>query len=182
MVAEANDLLTALATVGTGLAAGLLVLAGVIKLRAPGDAALALGLRRGPWRAWLAGGLGAVEVLLGALGLLVGGPVGFLTLAAGQIGLLGAAASRRRRGQSCGCFGTASRVGGAHLVVLAVGALAAVSAAVRSAPTAVGLVTADPWPGVLLLLRLGAGVALVRVVMTSAVALRDAVVLVEGSS
>lgn len=182
MVAGASDPLTALVAVVTALAAGLLILAGAIKLRAPASAALALGLRRSPWRAWLAGGLGAGEVLLGTVGLLVGGPVGFLALATGQVGLLGAAASRHRRGRSCGCFGTAARVGGAHLVVLAVGALAAVGAAVRSAPTALGVVAVDPWPGVLLLVLLGLGVGLVRVLMTSAVALRDAVVLVEGSS
>ena len=181
-MAAASDPLTALTAVVTALTAGLLILAGAIKLRAPGSAALALGLRRGPWRAWLAGGLGGGEVLLGAIGLLVGGLFGFLVLGAGQVGLLGAAVSRRRRGRSCGCFGTASRVGGAHLVVLAVGALAAVGAAVRSAPTALGLVAADPWPGVLLLVLVGLGVALMRVLMTSAVALHDAVVLVEGSS
>ncbi len=181
-MSAAGDPLTALIAVTTALAAGLLVLAGAIKLRDPRAAALALDLRRGPWRPWLAGGLGAGEVLLGAVGLLVGGPVGFLALAAGQVGLLGAAASRRRRGRTCGCFGTASRVGGAHLVVLAVGALAAGGAAVGSVPTAAALVVADPLPGALLLVLLGLGVALVRVLMTSAVALRDAVVLVEGTS
>ncbi len=182
MVPEADDPLTALTAVVTAFAAGLLVLAGAIKVRDPRAAALALGLRRGPGRPWLAGGLGIGEVLLGTAGLLVGGPFGFLALAAGQVGLLGTAASRRRHGRSCGCFGTASRVGGAHLVVLAVGALAAVGAAARSAPTAFGLVVVDPWPGALLLVLLGIGVALMRVLMTSAVALRDAVVLVEGPS
>jgi hypothetical protein len=88
------------------LAAGLLVPAGVAKLRAPRIASEALGLRRD--HAALVRLVGAGELLLAAWVLSGGGRAATATLALAYGGFTSVAARQRRRGASCGCFGSDS--------------------------------------------------------------------------
>jgi hypothetical protein len=88
------------------LAAGLLVPAGVAKLRAPRIASEALGLRRD--HAVLVRLAGADELLLAAWVLFDGGRAATATLALAYGAFAAVAARQRRRGAGCGCFGSGS--------------------------------------------------------------------------
>jgi len=118
-----------------------LAFAGATKIRRPAGtrpAAAALGL---PDAAAVVRSLGAVEVALGAAGLVVGGAVA--AVVAAMFGALAIAAWRllaRSPGTACGCLGTSDApVSVIHIVVNMAAAVAAALAAGARAPlSAVG--------------------------------------------
>ena len=121
-------------------AAGLVLLAGVAKLRRPGATAEALALTRVPTTTGLVRVLGGAEIALAAAVLVVGGPWLFAALAATYLGFTTVAERQRRAGRGCGCFGaTTTRVGPLHLGVDAAAALAAGIAAWQGVPGVAGI-------------------------------------------
>lgn len=111
------------------LGAGLLVPAGVAKLRRPVDARDALG-----WRSArslrLVQAIGVVELVLAGAVFLLGGPATSGALAFAYLAFAVVAVRQRRRGASCGCFGqTSAPAGLLHVGVNGLVALAAVLAA-----------------------------------------------------
>jgi Methylamine utilisation protein MauE len=116
-------------------AAGLMLLAGLAKLRSPGPAQAALsafGLPAGPM---LARGIGAAEATVGALCLLAPGRPATIALAAAYLALGAATGVRLARGERqapCGCFGNSAALHLGHLLLNL--AFAAVAAAAFLAP------------------------------------------------
>lgn len=120
-------------------AALLLALAGVAKLRAPGASRIALRTAGLPGSAALVRLLGAVEVVLAAAAVLLGGVLPAVGVAVAYGGFAGFAAVLARRSRSvapCGCFGASDApVGPLHVavnVVLAAASLGAAAAPVGS--------------------------------------------------
>lgn len=126
---------TDLVSVLVVLAAGLLVPAGIAKLREPRVARQALGL---PARATaLVRLIGVGELALAALVLLIGGPILAGVLAATYLAFAVVATRQRAKGASCGCFG-ASR-GPTTLGHVAMNLVAATAAGVGVAVGTVAL-------------------------------------------
>jgi hypothetical protein len=124
-------------------AAGLVLVAGVAKLRRPGATSEALALTRVPNTIGLVRLLGAAEIALALAVLLIGGPWLFGALAVAYLGFVAVAERQRRAGRGCGCFGAATtRVGPLHLGVDAVAAIAAGIAAWQGAPGVVAILPA----------------------------------------
>lgn len=116
-------------------AAGLVLVAGVAKLRRPGATSEALALTHVPTSGGLVRLLGAAEIALALAVLVIGGPWLFGALAVAYLGFTGVAERQRRAGRGCGCFGaTTTRVGPLHLGVDAAAAVAAGVAAWQAAP------------------------------------------------
>ncbi len=150
------------------LAAGLLVVSGAVKLRSPGT--LAGPLDRLGLPASLARPLGLAEAAVGSSALVAGGAA-FVVVGLAYGVLLGVAARLRASGAACGCLGEASApVGRTHLVVNALGAVGGVVAGLAAAP---GLGSAAGPELLLTLLVLAVGVAVLRLLLTSARELRD---------
>jgi hypothetical protein len=151
------------------IAAGLLVPAGVAKLRHPEIAREALGLGR--WtRDELVRSVGAGELLLASWVLLDGGRAATATLAITYAAFTGVAARQRQRGASCGCFGGAgSPTSWTHLALDLTAALAAATLAITSASVgAVQVVLgAGPLEAVTLLVAGAAAVATAQLVLTA---------------
>lgn len=115
----------AAATALCWVAAGLLVAAGVAKLRVPDAAMTTLHALRLPSGRFAARVLGVGEVAAAAFVVVVGGRAAAAVLAATYGALLAVLEGRRRRQASCGCFGGADGpVTWRHLAVDA-GAVAA---------------------------------------------------------
>jgi len=94
-----------------GIAAGLMLVAGVAKLRAPASAFEALAGVGLPASIALAGGVGAIETCLGAVCLIFPSPIGLGTLAGAYLLLAVALSAQWKRGERqapCGCFGESS--------------------------------------------------------------------------
>jgi uncharacterized membrane protein YphA (DoxX/SURF4 family) len=92
-------------------AAGLMLFAGLAKLRSPAPARQALAAFGLPATGALARGIGAAEVGLGALCLLAPGRTAAIALAAVYLALTAITGVRLRRGERstpCGCFGEES--------------------------------------------------------------------------
>ncbi|GGI09058.1 MauE/DoxX family redox-associated membrane protein [Egicoccus halophilus] len=124
-----SPLAAELLLVAVVLGAGLLLPAGLAKLRRPQDAGDALGWR-GARARLLVRTIGAGELGLAVLVLVVGGrlPLVGLALAYGAFTLV--AARQWRRGASCGCFGQAAAPAGPlHVTIDAVVTVAAAVAA-----------------------------------------------------
>lgn len=130
--------------VAVAVAAGLLVPAGVAKLRTPAVARRALGApaRVGDGAVRV---LGAGELVLAAGVLVIGGPVLVGLLAVTYLGFALVAARQRSRGEGCGCFGveTETPTSLGHVVLDGVAAAAAAVAVVVSAPSLLAVVVAD---------------------------------------
>jgi hypothetical protein len=122
------------------LAAGVMLLAGVAKLRAPAATQRALaGLGLPPARS-LASAIGAAEASIGSICLLAPFVVARIALAAAYLGLAGVTAARRLGGDReapCGCFGDASR--STHLGHVVANLLFAAIAAAATAIAPIGL-------------------------------------------
>lgn len=128
------------------LAAGLLVPAGIAKLRDPAVAREALGLPRRAEPGVRVLGIG--ELVLAAAVLTTAALPVVGLLAAAYAGFTVVALRQRSKGASCGCFGASETPTGWHHVLLDGGAaLAAVGATLVGVPSAVQLVTADPLVG-----------------------------------
>lgn len=173
----AAGLLVEVAAAVTLITAGLLLPAGVAKLR---DAAVARRASAWPSRTdpWLRL-LGSVEVVLAGAVLLVGGVVPAAALGVGYLGFLVVAATQRRRGSGCACFGAGGAEGAAvttwHLTVNAVAAVAAaVTAAAGGTRPVLHHLGADPVAGLAGLLLLAVGVAALHASLTLLPALRAA--------
>lgn len=131
------------------LAAGLLVPAGIVKLRDPSVARTALGLPRRAEPAVRL--LGAGELALAAVVLTTGVWPAVAALALAYGGFTAVALRQRAEGASCGCFGASQTPTGWHHVLLDGGAaLTALAAALVGVPSARELVVAAPLTGVLL--------------------------------
>jgi hypothetical protein len=134
-----------IAALAAHAAAGLVLLAGIAKIRRPGATSEALALTRVPASSGLVRALGTAEIAL-ALGVLtLGGRWSFAMLALAYLGFIVVAERQRRAGRGCGCFGTSTgRVGPLHLAVDAVAAAAAASAAWAAAPGVIGILPSNP--------------------------------------
>lgn len=170
-----------LTTAGAWIGAGLLLLAGVAKLRRPDASGRALVLAGLPGGPVAVRALGAGEVLVALLGLGIGGRAWTLQ-AVVYVAFTGFVARERRRPASdCGCFGEQGvPVTGAHVLVDGVLAVAAAVAAVTAAP-ALGAVplAAGGW------LALPAAVVatlVVRMLLVDLPVLSDAIRTAEASS
>lgn len=152
-----------------GIAAGLMLLAGLAKLRSPASAAEALGAFGLPASTALARGLGAIEACLGALCLIAPSRIGLAALAGAYLVLAVALGARRQRGERaapCGCFGeTSAPVHLGHLALnLACAALAA--AAVPEPPLGLTRVLGEGAAGLALLAGIGCSVYLILALLT----------------
>lgn len=157
------------ATAGMWIAAGVLVAAGVAKLRRPTGTASALHLVRLPASTALARVLGAGEVVIGLTALLVGGRWAAATVAGAYAAFtLVSARGRTRPEAPCGCFGDSTApLTTTHVVVNAVLAVTVTVAAVVAAP-GVAAATADS-PALLLAaaVAIGTAAALVAATLTT---------------
>jgi hypothetical protein len=158
------------------LGAGLLVPAGVAKLRRPADAADALGWRSA--RAHVAvRTIGLGELALAVTVVAVGGRLAAAVLALTYLAFAGVAFLQRRRGASCGCFGQAEAPAGLlHVAVNVVVATAAAVASLGSVPVAVGTHLRDlgTGTGLLAALVIVVAVATVQQLLTGLPELRAA--------
>jgi hypothetical protein len=170
-----------LSTAGAWIGAGLLVLAGVAKVRRPAAPGRALVLAGLPGGAAAVRGLGVGEVLVATLGLSVGGPAWALqaVVYAGFTAFV--ARERRRPTSSCGCFGEEDvPVTGLHVVVDGLLAVAAGAAAFLGAP---GLLAVPGELGGWLALPLAAVATLVvRMLLVDLPVVADAIRTLEAPS
>jgi hypothetical protein len=151
------------------LAAGLLLPAGVAKLRDPRIAIEALGLRRRGHRA-VVRLVGAGELLLAAWVLFGGGRAATAVLALTYGAFTSVAARQRRRGAGCGCFGSdSSPTSRVHLGLNLIAAAAAGTLTITGATVApVQLMAgAGPLEAMALLLAGGAAVVSAQLVLTA---------------
>jgi hypothetical protein len=128
------------------LAAGLLIPAGIAKLRAPGVARTALGLprRAEPWVRVL--GVAELGLAVTVLATAMRPAVAVLGLA--YVAFTAVAVRQRSRGESCGCFGASDTPTGWHHVLLdGVAALSVITAAVLGVPSARVLLGDAPFAG-----------------------------------
>lgn len=149
-------------------AAGLVLVAGIAKLRRPGATSDALALTRVSTTTGLVRLLGGAEIALALAVLVLGGPWLFGALAVAYLGFIAVAERQRRAGRGCGCFGAATtRIGPLHLGVDAVAAAAAGFAAWQAGPgiggiLPTGVVSAGTTLGLLVL-----AVVLARLTLTA---------------
>jgi hypothetical protein len=146
------------------VAAGVLCVAGALKLRSPAPAVRAvslLGLRAAPFLIRL---LGAVEVGLGVWALIAGGRVAAAAIACAYAAFAVIALLLARRQASCGCFGE-DRTPASPLQSLLSAALAAVAlASALAGAHGLGWVL-DRGPGPAATLMIGIGGALYATVI-----------------
>lgn len=166
---------------GAWIGAGLLVLAGMAKVRRPDAPGRALVLAGLPGSALAVRALGIGEVLVGAAALLVGGPV-WAAVALLYLGFTAFVVRERTRPTaSCGCFGEEGvPLTSLHGAVDAVLAVAAVAATVLGAP-GVAVVAAQPGGWVAVPLAV-VGVVAVRMLLVDLPVLSDAIQAAEASS
>ncbi|WP_052668316.1 MauE/DoxX family redox-associated membrane protein [Nitriliruptor alkaliphilus] len=148
------------------LAAGLLVPAGIAKLRAPGVARAALGLprRTEPWVRTL----GVAELGLAAAVLATAARPAVAALGVAYVAFTAVALRQRARGASCGCFGASDTPTGWHHVLLdGVAAAVVMAAAVVGVRPASHLLTDAPLAGVPLLAAGAIAVASLQLVITA---------------
>lgn len=172
--------LSEMAEVLVWVAGALLVLAGTAKLRWPAGTVAALAEARLPAASWLVRLLGALEVASGAGVLVAGGTVPAAATTALYVAFAVFVLRRRRTaGASCGCFGEArTPVGGVHVVVNVVAAVAAAGATVTAArPPLVALGPADPVAAVATLALLAVAAWLVQLGLTAGADLQAALAL-----
>lgn len=157
----------------TWIGAGLLLVAGIAKVRRPAATTESLALAGLPDRPVLARGLGVGEVVLAMVVLATGHRVAALAVAGAYAVFAGVAAWLLRTDQgSCGCFGEVdaplTRVHVVTNVVLAVGAAAAAIAGPAPVPTSIPAL-------VLLVAAVAIGVLLVRMLLVLLPALADGI-------
>ena len=136
--------IAALVLAGTWTGAGLLVLAGVVKVADPRPTGLVLerlGLSSPSAARVAARLLGVGEVTVGTVAITVGGAVAAGLVGLAYAALLGVAGWQRRSGVACGCFGNPTTVGMRHLAVNAGIAVAAAGAALTGVPATSAVVT-----------------------------------------
>lgn len=152
------------------LAAGLLVLAGLAKLRVPDGAMATLHRLRLPSGRVAARVLGLGEVLLGVTVALVGGWPAALAIAVAYTAFTVVAAWQRSQQLDCGCFGTsATAVTSTHVALDAVAAVAGL-AGLAAPPWSLADIAADAGGLALAagLLTVAVGAWLLQVLLTRA--------------
>lgn len=163
------------------LAAGLLVPAGIAKLRAPGVARAALGLprRTEPWVRVL----GVAELGLAVAVLATAARPVVAALGLAYVAFTAVALRQRARGASCGCFGASDTPTGLHHVLLdgAAGATVLAAAAV-GVPPAVELLADAPLAGVPLVVAGAIAVVSLQLLITALPELATARRTAGGSS
>lgn len=162
-------LLDGLLTVVFVVAAGLLLLAGVVKLRTPEPTARALRGVGLPGPSWLVRSLGVVEIAVGGAALVVpaiaAAPLAALYAAFGAF--VAWVLARGLPLSSCGCLGeTDTEPSAVHVAVTLTAAAAGVAAVMTSPPSIAAIVAADPLLAAPLLA--GVGTALYLTYMTLA--------------
>lgn len=169
-----------LSTAGAWIGAGLLLLAGVAKVRRPGAPGRALVLAGLPGGTAAVRALGVGEVAVALAGLLLGGPAWALQAVVYTGFTAFVAHERTRPSSSCGCFGEEGvPLTGLHVVVDAALAVAAGAAVLYGAP---GVVAAGVLPGAWIALPLAVVAALaVRMLLVDLPALFDAVHTAEAT-
>ncbi|MFA9445952.1 MauE/DoxX family redox-associated membrane protein [Egicoccus sp. AB-alg6-2] len=159
------------------LGAGLLVPAGIAKLRHPVEARDALGLRSAH-SLLLVRAVGVGELILAGAVLGVGGRWPSAALAVAYLGFALVAYRQQRRGAACGCFGAASAPAGpTHVVSNTVVAVAAAATALplgAGAPAPAWQLGLGPVPTALAVLLLVVAVATLQQLFTRLPALRAA--------
>lgn len=124
-----------LSTAGAWIGAGLLLLAGVAKLRRPGASGRALVLAGLPGGSRSVRALGLAEVAVALAGLAFGGPAWTLQAVVYTGFTVFVARERTRPSSNCGCFGEEDvPLTGLHVVVDAALAAGAGTAALLGAP------------------------------------------------
>lgn len=163
------------------LVAGLLVPAGIAKLRDPSVAREALGLPRGSGP--LVRAIGAGELALAGLVLATGARLAVAALAATYTVFTVVALRQRSRGESCGCFGASDAPTGWHHVALdgAAAATAGIAAVVGTVPVT-DLFAGAPLAGIPLLFGAFVAVAALQLTITALPDLADARRTAGGSS
>lgn len=148
--------------------AGLLAVAGVAKLRAPGGARRALASARLPASTGLVRALGALEVAVGAGALAAPRPLApaVAVLYLGFAALVGAGLAGRIPLASCGCLGERDvRPEGFHLGLNLLAALAAVLVVVTPVGGWGAFLGAQPWGAVPLVALVALGVMVLHVAL-----------------
>lgn len=172
-----EEVIDVVATVVAWIGAGLLVLAGIAKLRRPSATTAALRLVGLPEDVRAVRMLGLVEVVVGAAALAVGG-IWFAALAALYLGFVVVVVRARTDATSCGCFGTEDEVPmtSLHLAVDVAVAVAAAAAVLVGSGLVEVVRQPDGWlvPGLVVL-----GVALTRTLLVDLPALADTMRRVE---
>jgi hypothetical protein len=149
------------------VAAAVLLVAGLAKLRSPEATAAALRDAGLPGTTSLVRGLGGVEVLVGGVALLVGGRVPAVALGAAYLAVTLVAWRQRRAGADCGCFGASGTpVSGWHLGVNAMAVVVAGAAGVVGTAGLPVVIADAPWSGLPTLAALTVAVLLVRAALT----------------
>lgn len=170
-----------LAAAGAWIGAGLLLLAGLAKLRRPDTSTHALVLAGLPGGRGAVRTLGAGELVLAATALVVGGPVWGVQAVAYAGFTAFVVRQRAQPTSSCGCFGEEEvPVTALHVAVDAALALAAVVAAVVGVPGLVATVTGPL--GWLVLPLVGVATLVVRMVLVDLPVLSDAIRTAEAAS
>lgn len=147
-------------TVPQAVAALVLIIAGVAKLRSPGAAARAVGATPTAIRAYA-----LAELLLGGWALVAAGPLASGLLAAVYCGFAGLTLVLARRGAACGCFGS-EQAPASPIQSLVSGALALVAAAGAVAGAHGAAWILQQPPGTAAVLVLGTAGAVYGVVLT----------------
>jgi Methylamine utilisation protein MauE len=151
------------------IAAGVMLLAGLAKLRSPASAQEAISAFGLPPSLTLVRALGGTEVCIGALCLVAPGPIALIALASAYLVFAAAIGARWLRGERqvpCGCFGDSSvptHLG--HLAMNLVCAAVALAALVKPPPS---LTTTFGYglPALTLLVGIGCSVYLIFALLT----------------
>lgn len=169
-----------LSTAGAWIGAGLLLLAGVAKVRRPGASGRALVLAGLPGTPAAVRALGVAEIAVALAGLGLGGPVWALQAVVYTGFTAFVARERTRPSSNCGCFGEEGvPLTGLHVVVDAALAVAALAAVPYGAP---GVVAAGAVAGGWIALPLAVVATLaVRMLLVDLPVLFDAVRTVEAA-
>jgi uncharacterized membrane protein YphA (DoxX/SURF4 family) len=151
------------------MAAGVMLLAGVAKLRSPASTEEALGAFGLPQSAALARGVGTIEACIGGLCLIAPGPLAPGALALAYLTLAAAGGVHWLRGgrqAPCGCFGDSSApIHLGHLALNIVCALVALAAAAQPPPV-LRAILGQGLPAVVLLAGIGGSVYLIYALLT----------------
>ncbi|HET9104384.1 MAG TPA: MauE/DoxX family redox-associated membrane protein [Solirubrobacteraceae bacterium] len=121
------------------VAALLLIVAGLAKLRSPAPAALAVGVP-----AWLVQGFAAFELGLGGVAVVTGGTVPALLMAVMYCGFALLTLRLSREGEACGCFGAPESPASPLQSVLSIGLAVACGVAALADAHGLGWVLSRP--------------------------------------
>jgi hypothetical protein len=152
-----------------GIAAGLMLVAGVAKLRSPASALEALDALGLPASTALARGVGVIEACLGAVCLIAPGHIGLAALAGAYLVLAVAVSAGRLHGERqapCGCFGEASTPAQLGHLALNLTCATLAAAAALEPPQSLARILGEGLPALALLAGIGCSVYLTLALLT----------------